>query len=350
MFVDNIRIFAKAGKGGNGSTSFRREKFIPRGGPDGGDGGDGGDVILEVDPHTNDLRKFFYDPKLVATPGVGGKGAKKHGKNGKTVIGKVPPGTIVYRSNAATMSEATWIEREGDGLELELMADLTDVGTKFVLCKGGLGGRGNWHFRTPTNQAPSEAELGTDAEEGVFFLELRRIADAGLVGFPNAGKSTLLGNLSEAKPKVASYPFTTLQPIVGVVEFGDLRRCVIADIPGLIEGAHKNKGLGHEFLRHITRCRVLIFVIDIAGSEGRDPIEDLQLLRTEIKLYSEDLAKQPWIIIANKMDIEGAEENLASFKARFPKQEIFPISAREKEGLDGLRNRLNELVGKHYER
>lgn len=348
MFVDNIRIFAKAGKGGNGAVSFRREKFVPRGGPDGGDGGDGGNVILEVDPHTNDLRKFFYDPKLVATDGVAGKPVKKHGKNGQTVIGKVPPGTIVYRSNASSMSEATWLEREGDGIELEKIADLTEVGTQFILCKGGVGGRGNWHFRTATNQAPTEFEYGTEAEEGVFFFELRRIADAGLVGFPNAGKSTLLGDLSAAKPKVASYPFTTLQPIVGVVEFDDFRRCIIADIPGLIEGAHRNRGLGHEFLRHITRCRILMFVIDIAGSEGRDPIDDLQQLRTEIKLYSEDLAKQPWIVIANKMDLEGAAENLLAFKARFPKVNVFPVSALHQEGLDELKNKLNEMIGYRY--
>ena len=228
MFVDNIRIFARAGKGGNGLVSFRRAKFVPKGGPDGGDGGDGGSVILEVDPHTNDLRSFFYDPKLIATDGVGGQSAKKHGKNGKSVIGKVPPGTIIYRSNASSMAEATWLEREGEGIELEKIADLTEIGTRFTLCQGGLGGKGNWHFRSATNQAPTEAEMGTEGEEGVFFMELRRIADAGLVGYPNAGKSTLLGDISEAKPKVASYPFTTLQPIIGVVEFDSFRRCVVA--------------------------------------------------------------------------------------------------------------------------
>ena len=244
MFVDNIRIFARAGKGGNGLVSFRRAKFVPKGGPDGGDGGDGGSVILEVDPHTNDLRSFFYDPKLIATDGVGGQSAKKHGKNGKSVIGKVPPGTIIYRSNASSMAEATWLEREGEGIELEKIADLTEIGTRFTLCQGGLGGKGNWHFRSATNQAPTEAEMGTEGEEGVFFMELRRIADAGLVGYPNAGKSTLLGDISEAKPKVASYPFTTLQPIIGVVEFDSFRRCVVADIPGIIEGASAGKGLG----------------------------------------------------------------------------------------------------------
>jgi GTP-binding protein len=350
MFVDHIRIFAKAGKGGNGSASFHRAKFVPKGGPDGGDGGDGGDVILEVDPHTNDLRTFFYDPKLIATDGVGGKANKKHGRNGKTIIGKVPPGTIVYRSNASSLAEATWLDREGDGLEISQIADLTEIGTQYVLCAGGKGGRGNWHFRSATNQAPTEVEMGEDGGEGVFCLELRRIADAGLVGFPNAGKSTLLGDLSSAKPKVANYPFTTLQPIVGVVEFEDHRRCVVADIPGLIEGAHQNRGLGHEFLRHITRCKLLLFVIDMAGSEGRDPIEDLQQLRTEIKLYSEDLARQPWIVIANKMDMEGAEEHLETFRTRFPKLDIIPISALEQTGLDTLKQKLNELVAYHFER
>ena len=302
-------------------------------------------VILEVDPHTNDLRSFFYDPKLIATDGVGGQSAKKHGKNGKSVIGKVPPGTIIYRSNASSMAEATWLEREGEGIELEKIADLTEIGTRFTLCQGGLGGKGNWHFRSATNQAPTEAEMGTEGEEGVFFMELRRIADAGLVGYPNAGKSTLLGDISEAKPKVASYPFTTLQPIIGVVEFDSFRRCIVADIPGIIEGAHNNRGLGHEFLRHITRCKVLVFVLDMAGSEGRDPIEDLQNLRTEIKLYSEDLAKQPWFVVANKMDLEGAEENLVNFRMRFPKVDVIPISALNGDGISRLRNRLDELVG-----
>lgn len=347
MFVDNIRIFAKAGKGGNGLASFRREKFVPKGGPDGGDGGDGGSVILEVDPHTNDLRAFFYDPKLIATDGVPGGHVRRHGKDGKTVVGKVPPGTIVYRSNAETMQEATWLEREGEGIELEQIADLTELGERFVLCQGGEGGRGNWHFRTSTNQSPTEFEFGTDAESGVFFLELRRIADAGLVGYPNAGKSTLLGDLSSAKPKVADYPFTTLQPIVGVVEFEDFRRCVVADIPGIIEGAHRNRGLGHEFLRHIMRCKLLIFVVDMTGLE-RDPIEDLQQLRTEIKLYSEELAQRPWLIVANKMDQDASLENLENFRRRFLKQEIIPVSALTGEGIDTMKARLNELIGYHY--
>ena len=344
MFVDHIRIYAKAGKGGNGLASFRREKFVPRGGPDGGDGGDGGDVVLEVSSGVNDLRQYFFDPKLVATDGMPGMHALKHGRNGKTVVGKVPPGTIVYRSNAATMQEATWMEKEGEDLQLEQIADLTEEGQTFVLCEGGKGGRGNWHFRTATDRAPTVFENGTDAQSGVFFLELRRIADAGLVGYPNAGKSSLLGVLSRATPKVAAYPFTTLQPVVGVVQRDDYTRCVVADIPGIIEGASRNRGLGHEFLRHIMRCKVLLFVVDMTGLE-HDPVEAIQTLRTEIKLYSEELASHPWVIIANKMDItETAEPNLSILRQRFPKIEILPISALTGAGIDALKSRLFELV------
>ncbi|MCU0776287.1 MAG: GTPase ObgE [Akkermansiaceae bacterium] len=249
MFIDHTRIFAKAGDGGDGVVSWRREKYVPRGGPDGGDGGAGGDVVLVVDPSTDNLRQYHFDPKLIAEDGKNGAGGRKTGKGGKRVIGRVPPGTVVYRANAATVQEAVDFERSEEGIEMEPVADLTENGQEFVLCKGGEPGKGNWNFRTATNRTPVEHTLGTPGELGVFYLELRRIADAGLVGFPNAGKSTLLGKLSAAKPKVASYPFTTLQPVVGVVEFPGFRRCTIADIPGLIEGAHENRGLGHEFLR-----------------------------------------------------------------------------------------------------
>jgi GTP-binding protein len=345
MFVDHIRIFAKAGDGGNGAVSFRREKYVPRGGPDGGDGGNGGDVVLVVDPSTDNLRQFFYDPKLIAQDGKAGAGVRKTGKSGKKVIARVPPGTVVYRSNAVTVQEAVALERGDEGIDLDPIADLTEYGQEFVVCKGGIGGKGNWNFRTATNQAPQEHTLGTPGDEGVFYLELRRIADAGLVGFPNAGKSTLLGKLSAAKPKVAAYPFTTLQPMVGVVEFDGFRRCTVADIPGLIEGAHENRGLGHEFLRHITRCRVLLFVLDMGGTEARDPISDLEILRKEIKEYDEDLARFPWAVVANKMDVEGAEENLAAFKQRFPKVDVIPICAELEEGLDDLKRYLDNEVG-----
>jgi GTPase len=345
MFIDHIRIFAKAGDGGDGIISWRREKFVPRGGPDGGDGGAGGDVILVVDPSTDNLRQYHFDPKLIAEDGKNGAGGRKTGKSGKLRIGKVPPGTVVYRANAATVQEAVDFERSEEGIEMDPIADLTETGQKFVLCKGGEPGKGNWNFRTATNRAPIEHTLGTPGELGVFYLELRRIADAGLVGFPNAGKSTLIGKLSAAKPKVASYPFTTLQPVVGVVEFPGFRRCTIADIPGLIEGAHENRGLGHEFLRHITRCRVLLFVLDMAGSEGRDPLSDLEILRREIKEYDEDLARFPWKVIANKMDLESAADHLKAFRQRFPKVEVIPISADTGEGLDDLKQMLDNEVG-----
>ncbi|NNC89674.1 MAG: GTPase ObgE [Akkermansiaceae bacterium] len=346
MFVDQVRVYAKAGDGGNGVVSFRREKFVPRGGPDGGDGADGGDVILRVDPHTDNLKAFSYNPRLIAKNGGHGQSYKRHGKNGKQLIAKVPPGTVIYRSPAATVTEAVAMERREEGIDLEPVGDLTDYGEEFILCKAGKGGKGNWQFKSSTNQAPQERTLGTEGEQGVFYLELRRIADAGMVGFPNAGKSTLTGALSAAKPKVASYPFTTLAPSVGVVEFEGFKRCTIADIPGLIEGAHENRGLGHEFLRHITRCGLLLFVLDMGGSEGRDPIEDLQTLRTEIKMYDEELSQFPWMVVANKMDLEDGAANLERFRQRFPKVEVVPISAENGEGLDRLKEILAEKVGK----
>lgn len=367
MFYDHVRVHAKAGDGGNGSVHFRRAKFIPKGGPDGGDGGKGGDVILKVDPHTDHLRSFFFKPSLKATPGANGSGQNKTGKNGGNLIISTPPGTLVYRVADPAAAGEPVLENVEDGLawmydldaqandvlpgeqdqpERELIADLTEIGEKFVLCKGGKGGRGNTHFKSSTNQAPMEAEPGESGEEGYYYLELRRIADAGFVGFPNAGKSTLLSKLSAARPKVADYPFTTLAPMVGVLEFPGFCRATVADIPGLIEGASENVGLGHQFLRHIWRCRLLIFVVDIAGSEGREPIEDIQTLRTEIKLYDEDLSKRPWIIVANKMDLPGAEEKLAGLRARFPKITVIPISATEEEGMKELRATLQPLIGR----
>ena len=346
MFVDHTRIFAKAGSGGNGVVSFRREKFVPRGGPDGGDGAQGGRVILQVNRHLDNLKTFHYNPRLIAKDGGHGESWKRHGKNGKTVIGKVPPGTLVYKCSARTVTGAVAMERSEEGIDLELVADMTEEDEELVLCQAGTGGKGNWQFRSSTNRTPEEFTLGTEGEEGVFYLELRRIADAGMVGFPNAGKSTLTSKLSAARPKVASYPFTTLNPMVGVVEFEDFKRCTIADIPGLIEGAHDNRGLGHEFLRHVTRCGILLFVVDMAGSEGRDPIEDVETLRKEIKLYDEELSKAEWLVVANKMDLDGSEENLQNFRQRFPKVEIVPISAELEEGLDELKVVLCQRIGK----
>ncbi|CAN5409523.1 GTPase ObgE [soil metagenome] len=332
VFVDHIRIHAKAGDGGNGSASFRREKYVPRGGPDGGDAGKGGDIVLMVSKDTDNLREFFYRSRYKAGDGENGMRYKRHGKNGKSVTLKVPPGTLVHREDEETG-------------ERELVADLTETGQRHVLVKGGEGGLGNVHFKSATNQAPTETTEGVPGEEGTFHLELRRIADAGLVGFPNAGKSTLLTKLSAARPKVAAYPFTTLRPMVGVLEFPGFARATVADIPGLIEGAHDNVGLGHAFLRHITRCHLLLFVVDLAGTDGRDPIGDLEILRTEISLYDDQLAKQPWLIVANKTDLPEAAAHLTTLRNRFPKQEIIPISALEGEGVDALKARLGELVG-----
>lgn len=388
MFVDHIKIHAKAGDGGDGAVSFRREKFVPKGGPDGGDGGDGGDIVLLVDHHTDNLKNFFFRPNHKADAGRPGGGQRKSGKKGRPLVLKVPPGTVVYSVEPPKPKHSVddewgegeeWIDDEGKVAEVEvipeeqdyesepalaevegeeeqlditteedageLVADLTEYGEKFTLCVGGKGGKGNFHFKTSTNQAPIEAVPGTKGTEGWFYLELRRIADVGLVGFPNAGKSTLLCALSNASPKVAAYPFTTLKPMVGVVDFPGFNRCTIADIPGLIEGAHENIGLGHEFLRHIMRCRVLMFVVDTAAVDQRDPITDLQILRKEIKMYDEDLSKRPWFIVANKLDIEGSDVMFEAIKQRFPKVEVLGISADTGEGLDILKERLHEMVG-----
>lgn len=422
MFVDHIKIYAKAGDGGNGCCSFRREKFVPKGGPDGGDGGRGADVILEVDHHTDNLRDFFYRPKWKADNGRPGEGAKKTGKSGKAMVLKVPPGTIVYRcappksevpdADMETPDDADWtgrFEDDDDGGSLVLMdreeglededgeldeeeesssgpdmlvddgefdddfdddeafveeepeeegekhpfgeviADLTKIGERFTLCEAGTGGKGNWRFRTDTNQAPIEYTPGTKGEDGWFYLELRKIADVGLVGFPNAGKSTLLGALSNATPKVAAYPFTTLKPMVGVVEYPGFVRLTVADIPGLIEGAHQNVGLGHDFLRHISRCSVFLFVVDTAAVDLRDPISDIQILRKELKLFDEELTGRPWIIVANKIDLEESELFLEPLRNRFPNQKIMAISAKDGQGIDELRKDLCEMVGKRPE-
>src|SRR5580765_517865 len=331
MFVDRIKIFAQAGNGGRGCVSFRREKFVPKGGPDGGDGGRGGDVILRADRHIDNLVNLFYEPIIKAKSGGHGKGKKMMGRAGAAKVVKVPLGTIVYPANGNGTNESR-VEQP--------IVDLTRDGEEFVLCEGGAGGKGNVHFKSSRNRAPRQYTEGGEGEEGYFLLELRTIADAGLVGYPNAGKSTLLRKISAARPKVAAYPFTTLHPIVGVIEFPGYRRATIADIPGLIEGAHRGLGLGHEFLRHITRCRILVFVIDVAGSEGRNPVEDLQNLRREIDLYDPTLSSRAWFAVANKMDLPGAEENLKALQERFPKIKILPTSAAIGEGMDALKEAL----------
>ena len=337
MFVDRIKVFAQAGKGGRGCVSFRREKFVPKGGPDGGDGGRGGDVILRADRHVDNLVNLFYEPIIKAKSGGHGKGKKMMGRAGAAKVVKVPLGTIVYPANGNGTNKSR-VEQP--------IVDLTRDGEEFVLCGGGAGGKGNVHFKSSRNRAPRQYTEGGEGEEGYFLLELRTIADAGLVGYPNAGKSTLLRKISAARPKVAAYPFTTLHPIVGVIEFPSYRRATIADIPGVIEGAHRGLGLGHEFLRHITRCHVLVFVIDVAGSEGRNPVEDLQNLRREIDLYDPALSSRPWLIVANKMDLPDAKKNLKAVQERFPKIKILPTSAAIGEGMDALKKTLAaEIMG-----
>ena len=333
MFVDHLKVYAKAGDGGNGVVHWVRHKYVPKGGPDGGDGGRGGNVVLRVDHHTDSLRTLFFKPKAVAEAGQAGARQCKTGRNGKHFLVKVPAGTLVHQVNE-------------DGQKGELVADLTRDGEEFVLCEGGKGGRGNEHFKSSTNRAPAEAEPGQPGQEGWYFFELRKIADAGMVGFPNAGKSSLVASLSAARPKIAAYPFTTLQPMVGVIEYPGFMRATVADIPGLIEGAHANRGLGHEFLRHIMRCRVLLFVLDMAASDGREPWDDLASLRTEVRLYSDELAQRPWLIVANKLDVEGSRARLKVLKQRFKKIEIIESSTIGDPGVDALKARLQTLASR----
>ena len=339
MFVDRVKAFAQAGKGGRGSVSFRREKFVPKGGPDGGDGGRGGDVILRADRHLDNLANLFYEPIIKAKNGGHGMGKKMAGRAGANKIVKVPVGTIVYAVEGA-QHPASNAQPSNAGQSAIPIVDLIRDGEEFVLCRGGAGGKGNVHFKSSRNRAPRQYTEGEEGEQGNFLFELRTIADAGLVGYPNAGKSTLLRKISAARPKVAAYPFTTLHPIVGVMEMPGYRRATIADIPGLIEGAHRGVGLGHEFLRHITRCRILVFVIDVGGSEGRNPIEDLQNLRREIDLYDPALSSRPWLVVANKMDLPDAERNLRALQERFPKTKIIPTSAAKGEGIAELKKTL----------
>jgi GTP-binding protein len=352
MFVDRIKVFAQAGKGGRGCVSFRREKFVPKGGPDGGDGGRGGDVILRAERHVDNLANLFYEPIIKAKNGTHGKGKKMAGRAAANKIVNVPVGTIVWQTeddkrstlNATRPTQNAEQLAVGNSPRAIPVVDLIRDGEKFVLCRGGKGGKGNVHFKSSRNRAPLQYTDGEEGEQGHFLLELRTIADAGLVGYPNAGKSTLLRKLSAARPKVAAYPFTTLHPVVGVMELPGYQRATIADIPGLIEGAHRGLGLGHEFLRHITRCPVLIFVIDAAGSEGRSPVEDLENLRKEVDLYDPMLSSRPWFVVANKMDLPNAKENLEALQQRFPRISIVPISAAKGEGIDALKETLSGKI------
>ncbi|MBR2344995.1 MAG: GTPase ObgE [Lentisphaeria bacterium] len=328
MFVDKTEIVVKSGDGGAGCCSFRREKFVPKGGPDGGDGGNGGDVILESTTSEQNLNSLVYRRRYAAQNGPAGQGADKHGRNADAVIIKVPVGTIVR-----------------DAVTGEVLADLDTPGARATVAKGGHGGRGNARFATSTNRAPRRKEPGWPGEEKTLELELKLIADAGLVGYPNAGKSTLLTRISGARPKVAAYPFTTLHPVIGVVEYPDYARLTVADIPGLIDGAHANVGLGHEFLRHIERTKVLIYVLDMGGVDGRTPWDDYANLKKELELYKPGLSTRPALIVANKMDIPEAAENLKQLKEHLGNENVpvYELSAGENQ-LGSLPQALRELI------
>lgn len=332
MFYDRAKIYLKGGDGGSGAATFRREKYIPRGGPDGGDGGHGGNVYLRVDPQDNTLIDFRYQQHFRAEAGTKGSRQKKQGKTGQDLYIDVPPGTVVYDDETG-----------------EVIADLLEPGDTFLAARGGIAGRGNVHFKSSTRQAPRMAEKGEPGQERWVRLELKVIADVGLVGFPNAGKSTLLSAVSAARPKVADYPFTTLEPSLGVVEIGGRggQNFVMADIPGLIEGAAEGVGLGHEFLRHIERCRLLLHVIDGAGGlEQRDPVQDYHDINRELAEYSEVLAQRPQIVAVNKIDLPEARENLERVRetATAAGFEVYPISAVTGEGVTELIQAVGAMV------
>ena len=323
-FVDRARIFVKSGKGGDGHVSFRREKFVANGGPDGGDGGNGGDVVIKVDLGINTLSDFHYGGKYKAENGEDGGKRRCHGKQGQDIIIKVPQGTVIKEAESG-----------------KVIVDMSGDTTEFILLKGGRGGNGNMHYATSTMQAPRYAQPGQPAKELEILLELKMIADVGLVGFPNVGKSTFLTKVSNAKPKVANYHFTTLTPILGVVSLNDARGFVVADIPGLIEGAADGAGLGHEFLRHIERTRMMIHVVDAAGTEGRDPFEDIEAINNELAKYNADITKKTQVIAANKIDMLPDGENseiIQKIKDKFEPQgvKVFATSTLTGKGINEL--------------
>jgi len=382
MFIDEIKIYARAGHGGKGCVAFQREKYRPKGGPSGGNGGRGGDVILEADHDLNNLIAQYYQPRLIAKEGEAGLGKGMDGHAGKDLIVKVPCGTLIWRIEQRPAPETEGSEEIGmfaasssrrpmfrtssgaKAMEMdlskdegtadspiagkhskgELVADLTEHGQRLTLCKGGRGGLGNRNFATATRQTPRFAQPGEPGEEGEFLFELRIIAEVGLVGYPNAGKSTLLTAISHARPKIAPYPFTTLHPQIGIVEYSDFHRLTVCDVPGLIEGAHRNVGLGHEFLRHIERCKVLVLLLDIAGTDGREPWDDYKNLLSELELYDPTLLDRPRLVVANKMDEAVAEENLKKFKRRIRKTTVLPMAAAFDEGIDKFKNAIREAV------
>ncbi len=329
MFIDVAKVFVKAGKGGDGVVAWRREKYEPSGGPYGGDGGDGGNIILKADEGIRTLMDFRYKRSYSAESGENGRSKKQYGKNGKDLILRLPVGTLVK-----------------DEKTDKVIVDLKENGQTYIIARGGKGGRGNAKFATPTRQAPGFAEAGTKGEERSILFELKLLADVGLIGFPNVGKSTLLSILSAAKPKIANYHFTTLTPNLGVVRVDEEKSFVIADIPGLIEGAHEGAGLGHDFLRHIERTRVLVHVIDASGSEGRDPVEDFCKINDELTQYNPRLGEKPQIIVANKMDIPEAEEGLEKIKETFESKgyKVYSISAATLEGINELKYGIWDIL------
>lgn len=384
MFVDEVRVYARAGHGGKGCVAFLRETFRPKGGPSGGNGGRGGDVILEADHDLNNLIAQYFQPRLIAERGEGGLGKGMDGRAGKDLLIKVPCGTLVWQVKAPTTpvqpdepddlesrpallpvaasgrrvipasghlraveidlsaeSDATGPATAQKG---DLIVDLTEHGQRFVLCKGGRGGLGNRNFATSRRQAPRFAQPGEAGEEGDFLFELRLIAEVGLVGYPNAGKSTLLTAISKARPKIAPYPFTTLHPQIGIVEFTDWHRLTVCDIPGLIEGAHRNVGLGHAFLRHVERCRVLVLLLDMAGTDGRKPWDDHRALLQELELYDPALLKRPRLVVANKMDEPAAAANLRSFKRQVRRTPVLEMAAGFDMGVEEFKLAIRQAV------
>ena len=387
MFVDEVKIYARAGHGGKGCVAFHREAFVPKGGPSGGNGGRGGSVILQADHDLNNLIAQYYQPRLVAPDGEHGLGKGMDGHAGKDLIVKVPCGTLVWQlTGSAGILPATATEKNFEGEEEkpkfatsarkrplirsasgalaqeidlskeaasgksastdkgELIADLTQHGQQFILCQGGRGGLGNRNFATAARQTPRFAQPGEPGGEGDYLLELRIIAEVGLVGYPNAGKSTLLTAISKARPKVAPYPFTTLHPQIGIVEYEDFHRLTVCDVPGLIEGAHQNVGLGHAFLRHIERCKILVLLLDMAGTDNRAPWDDYQQLLQELELYDPALLEKSRLVVANKIDEAVAGKNLTQFKKKIKKVSVLPISAAFGEGLGKFRKMIRTAV------
>ena len=329
MFIDHAKITVKAGKGGDGAVAFHREKYVASGGPDGGDGGKGGNVVFQVDDNLSTLADFRYKRKYVAPSGENGRGARCNGKSGKDLIVRVPRGTLVKEAETG-----------------RILADLSSDEPQ-VIAKGGRGGWGNIHSATPTRQTPRFAKPGTPGESFELILELKLLADVGLVGYPNVGKSTLVSVVSEAKPTIGNYHFTTITPVLGVVRLKDGRSFVMADIPGLIEGAGEGVGLGHQFLRHVDRCRLLVHIVDVAGSEGRDPKQDFEIINTELKKFNPELAERPMLVAGNKCDL-ATDEQIEDFKNYVEGKgyEFFPIMAAIRYDVDPLLNRISELLSK----